>query len=559
MGELLADTPVPAEASQDGAPRTGSPMQRLLSAIAAVSSTLDLRLTLQQIIRTAMDLVGARYGALGVMDPAGRLREFLYEGIDGDDARRIGPLPTGHGVLGVVIEESTPLRLQHLSDHPQSVPFPEHHPPMDSFLGVSIRAGGTTYGRIYLTEKPGGFTEDDEIVIQALAGAAGIAVDNARLYDEARRRQGWLEAAASITTELLISQDPNSALILIANRARDLADADFAMIALPEPTTEHHQQVENLVVTVCVGLEPDTLTGSRIPLSSSTVGAVFRDRLPRNVDRLAFDLADQTGPAVAAPLGESDDLGGVLLAVRGPSALAFTDEEVRMVSLFAGQGALALRRADELATRQELEVIADRDRIARELHDQVIQRLFAVGLAMQSTQRRSKTPEVSERLTGHIDQLQEVIQDVRSAIFDLQVPLGVPRRLGEMLRVVLAEITDDVDIRTSLDTVGPLASVPARLRHDAEAVVREAVSNVVRHARASRVTVTVTVAGTLTISVADDGCGLPEGAHRSGVANMVARAAEAGGHCEITTGSGGTTVLWVVPLDGVAKPPPTWG
>lgn len=551
MGELIADPP---GRDQEPGERTGrSPMQRLLAALAAVSSNLELEVTLRQIVHTAMELVGARYGALGVMDDHGQLRRFIHEGIDRETADLIGPLPTGHGVLGVVIEESTPLRLERLSDHPQSVGFPEHHPRMETFLGVPIRVRGATYGRIYLTEKPGGFTDDDEIVMQALAGAAGIAVENARLYNEAQRRQSWLSAAAAITTELLTSQNPATALVLIANRARELSDADYTLIARPAAPVPGVDADDSLVVTVCVGLDPDTLTGSRIPISTSTAGAVFHDQVPRNVDRLTFDLTARFGPAVAAPLGGADDIQGVLLAVRVPGGAKFTDEELQMVSSFADQGALALRRADELAVRQELEVIADRDRIARDLHDQVIQRLFAVGLAMQGTHRRSKAPEVSARLNDHIDQLQQVIQDIRSAIFDLQVPVGEPRRLAEILRSVLAEVTDDVDIRTSLDTVGMLSAISPELRHDAEAVIREVVSNVVRHAHATTVAVTVTVTDELVLEITDDGTGIPDGVRRSGLHNLVSRAEEASGRCDIRSGPTGTTVRWIVPMTPVSS------
>lgn len=549
VSELIADTPPEERASPAGL----SPMQRLLSAVAAVSSNLELEVTLRQIVHTAMQLVGARYGALGVMDEEGHLRRFIHAGIDDDVATRIGPLPTGHGVLGVVIEESTPLRLDRLADHPSSVGFPEHHPTMDTFLGVPIRVRGATYGRIYLTEKPGGFTDDDEIVMQALAGAAGIAVENARLYDDARRQQSWLEAATTITTELLTSQDPSGALILIAQRARELSDADYAVIALPDPLAADPHDVDALIVTVCVGLDPDTLTGSAVPLADSTAGAVFRDQVPRNVDRLAFDLTARFGPAVAAPLGAAEGILGVLMAVRTAGAPRFTDEELQMVSSFADQGALALRRADELATRQELEVIADRDRIARDLHDQVIQRLFAVGLAMQGTHRRSKAADVSGRLSDHIDQLQRVIQDIRSAIFDLQAPVGAPRPLAEILRAVLAEVTDDVDIRTSLVTAGVLSTVPPDLRRAAEAVIREAVSNVVRHSGATTVAVSVAVGVELILEIADDGTGIPEGAHRSGLSNLVTRAHDAAGRCDIRSGPAGTTVHWSAPLDPVGS------
>jgi GAF domain-containing protein len=364
-------------------------MDGLLEAVLAVSSGLELDATLRQIVQAAVDLVDARYGALGVLGDDGMLTKFVYVGINEATRKLIGPLPTGHGVLGVVIEDAEPLHLEDLSQHPASVGFPPHHPPMRTFLGVPIRARGEVFGRLYLTEKNSGpgFAPDDEVVLQALAGAAGIAVDNARLYEEARRRQRWLEATGEVTAELLGASDPTEVLRLIANRARELTGADYTLIAVPDDLGVAPSEIAELTVAVCAGMDPDTVTGRKIPIAGSTSGAVFADHVPRSVPSLAFGLADgvgaEFGPALALPLGAGESISGVLLAVRAPGSAGFDEHQLQVVSLFADQAALALQRAESQSARQELEVLADRDRIARDLHDHVIQRLFAIGLAMQ--------------------------------------------------------------------------------------------------------------------------------------------------------------------------------
>lgn len=352
-------------------------MDALLDAVLSVSSGLDLDSTLRRIVQAAMALVNAEYGALGVLDEAGMLSRFIPVGIDDTTRSLIGPLPTGHGVLGVVIEDDKPLRLADLAQHPMSIGFPMHHPPMRTFLGLPVRARGEVFGRLYLTEKAGGqeFTDDDEIVVLALAGAAGVAIDNADHYQQARRRQRWLEATSQVTAELLADGDTTQALQLIASNAQELTTADYTLIAVPADPGLGAADTTDLVVTVCVGVGTEQLTGRRIPVRGSTTGAVFADHTPRSVPHLAYDVAAglgvEFGPALALPLGVDDPLAGVLLIVRGPGSPAFTDDELQLVSTFADQAALALQRAETQATRRELEVLADRDRIARDLHDHV--------------------------------------------------------------------------------------------------------------------------------------------------------------------------------------------
>jgi GAF domain-containing protein len=456
----------------------------------------------------------------------------------------------------VVIEEGKPLRLDDLSTHPASVGFPPNHPPMRTFLGVPIKGRGEqVFGRLYLTEKNNGsgFTEDDELVVQALAGAAGIAVDNARLYEEARRRQRWLEASGEVTAELLGGTDPTEALRLIAGLAQELTSADYTVIALPEDPEAAPSEISELIVAVCAGLDPDGMTGRRIPLAGSTSGAVFADHVPRNVPSLSFDLADglgvEFGPALALPLGGGEWVSGVLLAVRAPGSTGFDEHELQVVSSFADQAALALHRAEGQSARRELEVLADRDRIARDLHDHVIQRLFAIGLAMQGTHRLAKSPVVAGRLAEHIELLHQVIQDIRTAIFDLQAGPADSPRLRSRLHEVITELTTDAPLRTTVRLSGPLDVLPADLAQPAEAVVREAVSNAVRHAGARELTITVSVDDNLVIDVTDDGIGIQESVAHSGLSNLQQRATAAGGTLTIDRpAAGGTHLLWTAPL-----------
>ncbi|MBF9326990.1 GAF domain-containing sensor histidine kinase [Mycobacteroides chelonae] len=536
---------------------TRTRVDALLDAVMAVSAGLDLDVTLHQIVRVATELVDARYGALGVLGSEGMLAQFIYEGIDEPTRERIGPLPTGHGVLGIVIEGGKPLRLSDLAHHPSSVGFPPDHPPMHSFLGVPVQLRGEIFGRLYLTEKNNGdeFTTDDEVIVRALAGAAGIAIENARLYEEARQRQHWLQAVGEVTSTLLGGVAPDQALQLIATHAATLTDADYALIAVPAAVDNGVGiDVEELVVSVSAGVEASNLAGVRIPVDASTSGAAFRERAPRTVPQLEFDVAASTdiafGPAMVLPLRGHESTTGVLLLVRTAERTAFDGEQLDMAAAFADQAALALEQAEMRTTMNEMEMLSDRDRIARDLHDHVIQRLFAIGLAMQGTHRRAvKSPIVASRLAEHIDQLHNVIQDIRTAIFDLHSVATAGPSLRSAVREIIAELTDETPLKFSLRLTGPLDVIPSDIAEHARAVLRETVSNAVRHSKASEVDVLVAVGDNVTVNVIDDGIGIPATAQRRGLRNLEARAAASGGALTITTPpGGGTNILWSVPL-----------
>jgi signal transduction histidine kinase len=279
------------------------------------------------------------------------------------------------------------------------------------------------------------------------------------------------------------------------------------------------------------------------------VGAVFIDYLPRNVPKLAYDLTDQFGPALVVPLGAGEELSGVLLTVRLPGSAGFDERELQLVSTFADQAALALRRAETQAAQRELEVLGDRDRIARDLHDHVIQRLFGVGLALQSTHRREKSPQQAARLADHIDQLHEIIQEIRTTIFDLQAEPGDAQKLRGISQELISELTEEASLRTTVRMSGSVNAVPASLAEQAQAVVREAVSNSVRHAAASELMVTVSVGDELVIEVIDNGVGMAKTVARSGLRNLTDRAVDAGGSRNVSGNpDGGTRFLWTAPL-----------
>jgi signal transduction histidine kinase len=471
----------------------------LLKAITAVSTGLDLEPTLHQIVETAAHLLDARYAALGVLDNSGKLDRFVYTGIDDATAAAIGELPCGAGVLGVIIDRVQPLRLEEIAAHPASAGFPPHHPAMHSFLGVPIHVRGEVFGRLYLADKNAGtFTEQDETVLLALAGAAGVAVENARLYEQAVRRERWLEATGEVVTELLAGGDSDRALELVASRALELTGADTAMIVLPSDPDADEADITDLRIAVCVGNGAESLVDWMLPVQGSTTGAVFSDHLPRNVTELALEpptFGAILGPAVASPLRFGQSLTGVLVTVRSAGSAPFGQDDARLVATFADHAALALREAERQAAQRKSEVFAERDRIARDLHDHVIQRLFGIGLSMLTTKRSARPPAVVARIGMHMEDMQQVVREIRAAIFDLQIDPAGGANLRTVLKKVITELTENASLHTAVRMSGPLDLMPADLAQNVEAAVREAVSNAVRHAHATELTVTISVNG----------------------------------------------------------------
>jgi signal transduction histidine kinase len=532
-------------------------LDALVRAVLAVSSGLDLTATLQQIVDAAADLADARYAALAVLGRAWRVDQFVYTGIDETTAALIGSPPSGRGVLGAIIQRHHPLRLDDVTAHPAFSGFPAHHPPMRSFLGVPILVRGRAFGRLYVTEKNGGhgFTADDQTMVHALAAAAGVAVDNARLYGLAERRQRWLLATTKVATDLLTSGDTDRALRLVATLAMDLTDSDASVVYVPADSDRVAvgAEVSELLAAAGVGLVTDRIVDARVPVAGSTAGAVFTDLRPRTVPKLAFDpdgMAAPLGPALVVPLRSGDQLYGVLSLARRDGAEDYDEEEAPLVAAFAEQAALALRAAANRAVLHELELVAERERIARDLHDDVIQRLFGLGLAMRKTQRAvGRDPAfAAARIAEHQQQLQQVVHRIRSTIFDLDQPPG-QHPLQRDLTALVTDLTSDTDLHAVVTVTGPMDTLPPALAHHADVVLREAVSNAVRHSHATVLTAAVALTDEqLTIQVSDNGVGIPPGVTRSGLRNLHERAT--GLHGSFTTSNppgGGTRLTWTAP------------
>lgn len=523
----------------------------LVEAMLVVTSGLELDATLKTIVNTAIQLVDAGYGALGVRGHHHELIEFISDGIDAETRELIGPLPEGRGVLGHLIDEPKPIRLDNILQHPASVGFPPNHPPMRTFLGVPVRIRDEVYGNLYLTEKADGqpFSEDDEVLVEALAAAAGIAIDNARLYEQSRTRQSWIEATRDIGTELLGGADPAQVFRLIADQALALTEADAVLVAVPGDTEVPATDVAELVVVETAGAAA-VLGSQPISVSDSVIGAVFADRTPRRFEFIdeALNITSDVGPALVLPLRTTDTVAGVVVIARRRGAQPFTAEQLDMMAAFADQATLAWQLATTQRQMRELDVLSDRDRIARDLHDHVIQRLFAVGLALQGTIPRARSSEVQQRLSDSVDELQGVIGEIRTAIFDLHGGSSETTRLRQRLDEAISAFTGP-DLRTTVQFVGPLSVIDPVLADHAEAVVREAVSNAVRHAAANTLAVTVRVEDDLLIEVVDDGCGMPADVTASGLNNLRQRATEVGGELVIGEAPGGGTALrWTAPL-----------
>lgn len=548
LRELLLEVQDRIEQIVEGRDR----LDGLIDAILAITSGLKLDATLRAIVHTAAELVDARYGALGVRGYDHRLVEFVYEGIDEETRHLIGSLPEGRGVLGALIEEPKPIRLDDISRHPASVGFPLHHPPMRTFLGVPVRIRDEVFGNLYLTEKADGqpFSDDDEVLVQALAAAAGIAVDNARLFEESRTREAWIEATRDIGTQMLAGADPAMVFRLIAEEALTLMAGAATLVAVPLDDEAPACEVDDLVIVEVAGEISPAVKQMTVAVSGTSIGGVFHDRTPRRFDRLdlAVDGPVEPGPALVLPLRAADTVAGVLVALRSADEQPFSDKQLDMMAAFADQAALAWRLATAQRQMREVEILTDRDRIARDLHDHVIQRLFAVGLTLQGAAPRARVPAVRESIYSSIDDLQEIIQEIRSAIFDLHA--GPSRATG--LRHRLDKVIDQLAIpalHTTVQYTGPLSVVDSVLANHAEAVLREAVSNAVRHANATSLAINVSVEDDVRVEVVDDGVGISGDITESGLRNLRQRADDAGGEFTVENmPTGGTLLRWSAPL-----------
>ena len=527
----------------------------LLEAVVAVGTNLDLEMVLKQIVEAAITLVRARYGALGIISEGGRLVEFVPVGLGDSEIAEIHHWPEGRGLLGALITDPRPLRLPDISASPKSSGFPAGHPPMRTFLGVPVRVRDEVYGNLYLTEKQGGaeFDEEDEALLVALAAAAGVAIDNAKLYEEARRQQRWLRASSEVTRRLLSGSPPDEVLALVTQQALEMSGADLVALALPTPDRQQ------LVIQHAAGVGAPEALGLVLPVSASVSGEVLSSGEPvilqdfGHDERVAGAAREHMplGPAIILPLGAPGDVRGVFTVGRDTGAMPLAAEAVEMVQTFAAQAGIALELAEHRQDAERLAILSDRDRIARDLHDLVIQRLYATGMSLQGAMPLLNRPEAATRVSSAVDALDETIREIRSAIFSLQ-SRGEAKQNG--LRAQVLEVVDQMapalGFAPSLRLVGPLdEAVPADVAEQMLSALRESLSNAARHAAASRVDVTVEVGPELILRVRDDGTGMGQSTRRSGLANMAERAADLGGKLTVNAAEGGGTLLdWRVPI-----------
>jgi signal transduction histidine kinase len=537
-------------------------LARLIDAGRGLLSELDLETVLDRLLQTAADLTGARYVALGVLDEGRReLARFLTRGIDEDTHRAIGDLPRGRGLLGVLIDDPRPLRLDDVGDHPRSYGFPPGHPPMRSFLGVPILIRGEAWGNLYLTEKAGGepFAAEDEEAVIVLADWAAIAIENARLYrDVAARREELeravrgLEATAAIARAVGGETELDRILELVVKRGRALIEAHDVLIMLREG--------DELVIVAGAG-HVQIADAARLPLAGSTAGQVLAEGRPRRIADAARELLipphqlglDHASTALLVPLVYRGQSLGVLAAFdRLEGDGAFTRDDEHLLEAFAAQAATAVATAKSVeADRRRRSLAAteaERHRWARELHDETLQALGGLKVLLSSASRledpeamRGAMREATRQLTGDIESLRALIAELRPPALD---QLGLAPALASLAQRTGAgnglEVRADVELPDDRRLVPELETTVYR-------VVQESLTNVVKHARASSIDIAVRCADdAVDVSVVDDGIGFDTDATVEvgfGLAGMRERVELAGGELSVLPGARAGTVI----------------
>jgi signal transduction histidine kinase len=521
-----------------GSDLTDARLDRLLHAVLAVSDDLDLEAMLGRVVSAACELVEARYGALGVIDEDGdALSAFVHHGVEAATVRRIGDLPEGRGILGLLIDEPAPLRLDDLSSHPLSYGFPPGHPPMHAFLGAPIRVRDQAFGNIYLTEKRDGssFTDDDEALVVGLAAVAGAAIANARLYDEARRRETWRSAVLEVSETVLSGSPSGVVRQRVAELGCALVDGDAACLIEPHEA--------GLWVLASVGEGPPI--GHLEHTESPAYEALEAGRVVRVGHGPILGRA-----SVWVPVRVDQEVVGAVGVGRDRP---FTNRDERLLAEFAAQVSFAWTFEQAQSDLHRLSLIEDRERIGRDLHDTVIQRLFATGLSLQATIRRcDELPEIAQRLERAIDDIDETVKEIRTTIFALQDSAGSTRGVRHRVLEVVDELEHVLPVRPRIQFDGPVDTIVGDevLAHLAP-VVREALTNVAKHAQATEVRLELAViAGGLRVRVSDDGVGVPRDVVGGfGLKNLQDRAAVFGGELRIETRAEGwgTLLEWSLP------------
>ena len=536
-------------------------LRAIVDAGVALASELSLDAVLQKIVETAAKLTGAQYAALGVIDPSGlALERFVVTGIDDETHAAIGELPRGRGVLGALIKDAKPLRLDNLAEDPRSVGFPPNHPPMRTFLGVPILLRGVAYGNLYLTEKADSapFTAEDEELATMLSSQAAVAIENARLYEAATRWLKQLESLNEIASALASEVDLSRVLELVASRLRELVNARLVLIALPVSD-------ETLVIRAIDGEGSEDLLGTRLGRDSSKTGKVLERRRSERVDSLIDDIEmDQdAGRRMGArtglfvPMLLRDRAIGVITAhdKEGPDP-RFTDEDVRLAEAFASRAAVAVDLSERVASDALRRVVSaqelERQRLARELHDETGQALTSILLGLKAVE----DAEDGSDLAAATGQLRELVvttlQDVRRLAVELRPKALDDFGLVPAIERLIETFREHTGIHVDLEPRLGNERLPSDVETTLYRITQEALTNVVKHAQAEHVSIVLTRRdGSVSALIEDDGRGFGTGDKSSGLGllGMRERIALVDGRLEVeSTPGSGTTLSIEVPV-----------
>jgi signal transduction histidine kinase len=526
----------------------------LLEAGLTLASELSLPMVLQRIVDLAAQVTDARYGALGVIGEGNELVDFITTGISAKQRRAIGELPRGRGILGLLIRKPRVVRIQDIGRDRSSVGFPPNHPPMRSFLGAPVQAMGKVYGNIYLAEKRGAveFSLEDERSLLILAAQAGAAIANASLYQETRRREHWLEALGEITSQILEGAEADSLLASIAEHARELAGADSATILTTTSSPG------DLVVVAAAGAYAPQVQGQSVPAAKSISGAVMETGKPLHTEDAAtlggaylpIIRRGRVGPAIFVPLRVRGRSTGTLMVARLKGGRRFDEGTIRLVETFANQASVSIEYARAQSDVRRLGLMEERERIAKELHDGIIQSLFAVGMNLQSTALLSGSPETAARVEGAVGELDRVIRDLRNYIFGLRPGILADRQLDQALTSLVEEARRSAPTQIEIDVDATLTATLSSRSHEIVQLTREALSNIARHSGAKHASVRLARRGAQAVlSIEDDGVGFDPGGSSagSGMRNMRERAAAMRGKLRVSSNGKGTKLRLTFP------------
>jgi two-component system, NarL family, sensor histidine kinase DevS len=535
-------------------------LRAIVDAGVALASELSFDAVLQRIVEGAAELTGARYAALGVIDPSGQsLEKFVVTGIDAETQAAIGDLPRGRGILGALIQDAEPLRLDDLSQDPRSVGFPANHPQMRTFLGVPILLRGVAYGNLYLTEKEGGvpFTDEDEELTTLLSTQAAVAIENARLYEAATRWLKQLESLNEVSNALVSETDLSRLLDLVAARLRELVQARLVLIAVP-----NHEG--DLVVRTSDGEGGEQLVGMGLEREGSKAGRVLDRRRSERVDSMIEDLeVDQevsrrlgARTGLYVPMIVRDRPIGVITAHDKEGIDArFSDEDVRLAETFAARAAVAVDLSERVASDALRRVVSaqelERQRLARELHDETGQALTSILLGLKSVEDAKSASEASAA-TGELRALVvTTLQDVRRLAVELRPKalddFGLVSALERLVETFHEQTGIEVDLEPRLGE----DRLPSDIETTLYRITQEALTNVVKHAQAKHVSIVLTRRnGSVSAVIEDDGRGFSTVSDGDGLGllGMRERIALVGGRLEVESSPGsGTTLSIEVP------------